>query len=241
MITAIIPLKDLVQAKSRLSGLLGPSERRALAQAMAEDVLAQLQLHPRVDDVVLVSDDAGARMLAAAYGARCWSERSLGCHGLNAALAAACGRLARERSGQVLIMHADVPLVTGRELDEAIAAQAAAAGIVIGPDRHGIGTNLMLFSLPGVPDFHFGSDSCRRHLAWARTACVPAHTVQLPGIGLDVDEPEDLARLLAAAGSGAGARTFEMLRSSGVADRLRLTLPGLGSRDAQPMPPEVQS
>ena len=42
MAQALVPLKDLVQAKSRLSGLLRPSERRALAQAMAEDVLAVL-------------------------------------------------------------------------------------------------------------------------------------------------------------------------------------------------------
>ena len=35
MTQALVPLKDLVEAKSRLSGLLRPSERRALAQAMA--------------------------------------------------------------------------------------------------------------------------------------------------------------------------------------------------------------
>ena len=40
MAQALLPLKDLVQAKTRLGGLLRPSERRALAQAMAEDVLA---------------------------------------------------------------------------------------------------------------------------------------------------------------------------------------------------------
>ncbi len=39
---ALLPLKDLVQAKTRLGGVLASHERRALAQAMAEDVLAAL-------------------------------------------------------------------------------------------------------------------------------------------------------------------------------------------------------
>ena len=40
MAQALVPLKDLVAAKSRLSGVLSPAERRSLAQAMVEDVLA---------------------------------------------------------------------------------------------------------------------------------------------------------------------------------------------------------
>ena len=36
MTQVLLPLKDLVKAKSRLSGLLSPSERRALAQAKSE-------------------------------------------------------------------------------------------------------------------------------------------------------------------------------------------------------------
>ena len=39
MAQALVPLKDLVLAKTRLSGVLTSVERRALAQAMVEDVL----------------------------------------------------------------------------------------------------------------------------------------------------------------------------------------------------------
>lgn len=40
MINAVLPVKDLVLAKSRLSGVLAPHERRSLNQAMLEDALA---------------------------------------------------------------------------------------------------------------------------------------------------------------------------------------------------------
>ena len=64
MAQALVPLKDLVQAKSRLAGLLRPSERRALAQAMAEDVLNVLANHVNVAGITLVSDDPGAGLPA---------------------------------------------------------------------------------------------------------------------------------------------------------------------------------
>ena len=66
----LIPLKDLVRAKTRLAGLLAPSERRALAQAMVEDVLALLAAHPDIESINLLSDDPSAHLLVAQYGAR---------------------------------------------------------------------------------------------------------------------------------------------------------------------------
>jgi len=70
MAQALVPLKDLVQAKSRLAGLLRPSERRALAQAMVEDVLSVLSRHKDIVRVTLVSDDPGARHCAGHSGLR---------------------------------------------------------------------------------------------------------------------------------------------------------------------------
>ena len=93
MALALVPLKDLVQAKTRLAGLLRPSERRALAQAMVEDVLTVLTDHPDIEQVTLVSDDPGANLLASNYGVDCWPEYSLGARGLNAVIERASARL----------------------------------------------------------------------------------------------------------------------------------------------------
>ena len=61
MTWALLPLKDLVRAKTRLAGLLAPSERRALAQAMVEDVLGALTACSQLEGVLLVTDDPAGR------------------------------------------------------------------------------------------------------------------------------------------------------------------------------------
>ena len=57
---AILPVKDLVRAKSRLAGVLAPHERRALAQAMVEDVLVALTGCGELQGVLMVSDEEDA-------------------------------------------------------------------------------------------------------------------------------------------------------------------------------------
>ena len=75
---ALIPVKDFVNAKQRLSGVLSPSERRGLSQAMVEDMLVCLGHVPGIDGILLVSDDPGAGLLAYRYGARVLKDRSGG-------------------------------------------------------------------------------------------------------------------------------------------------------------------
>ena len=110
---AILPLKDLVAAKSRLGGMLTPAERRSLMQAMVEDVLGVLAGHDQVESITVVSDDPGAAHLCVAYAADNLDERSLGCTGLNPVPAPSSG-------GVVLAIHylanssAKVQRVAGR-------------------------------------------------------------------------------------------------------------------------------
>jgi 2-phospho-L-lactate guanylyltransferase (CobY/MobA/RfbA family) len=44
--------------------------------------------------------------------------------------------------------------------------------------------------------FGFGEDSFRRHLRLARGRDIEPAVARLPGIGLDVDTPDDLAELI---------------------------------------------
>jgi len=81
MVWAILPLKDFVDAKQRLSGVLTDHERRHLFHAMVEDVLDVLAGHPALEQTVIVSDDPGAESLAERYGVMVWSEMSLGLTG----------------------------------------------------------------------------------------------------------------------------------------------------------------
>ena len=110
MTHALLPLKDLVRAKTRLAGMLAPFERRALAQAMVEDVLAVLSTHSALEGTLLVSDDAGADLLARKYKVDLLVESALPVRGLNRVLAAGCEYLAVRGVEDVVIVHSDLQI-----------------------------------------------------------------------------------------------------------------------------------
>jgi len=225
---ALIALKDLVRAKTRLAGILAPSERRALAQAMVEDVLATLATHPRIARVTLVSDDPAAHLLAAQYGARHWTESGLRRRGLNAVLQRASQLLPTAEPGSLVVLHADLPLLAAGDISAVLAAREETGGLIVGCDRHGTGTNLLCFDDRSPPEFCFGEDSCRRHLEAARAAGMPASVLRRRGIELDVDEVRDLAELLQAQPEQlVGRRTADLLHSAGLGARIALALASL--------------
>lgn len=224
MAQALVPLKDLVQAKSRLAGLLRPSERRALAQAMVEDVLAVLSCHREINRVTLVSDDPGAGLLANTYGIDCWTESALGCSGLNAVIRQASARLLADDDEPLLVLHGDLPLLTGADISAVLRCQRQLAGLVIGCDLAGAGTNLLAFTRSSVPQFCFGIDSCAGHLASARRAGVPVQVLRRSGVALDVDDPGDMKWLMTALDREAAGKTFDLLHGSELGARVELAL-----------------
>lgn len=224
MAQALLPLKDLVQAKTRLGGLLRPSERRALAQAMAEDVLAVLAGHAELSRITLVSDDPGADLLARKHGADCWSERSLACSGLNNLMQCASERLMASGNEPLLVMHCDLPLLMNDDISAVLASERASGGLVIGCDRQGRGTNLLAFGAGAMPRFCFGTDSCAGHLASAHSAGVPAQILQRSGIAIDVDEPADLQYAMDRLPLKPDGNTAALLLNTGLGARIALAL-----------------
>lgn len=226
MAQALVPLKDLVQAKSRLAGLMNPSERRALAQAMVEDVLAVLCSHPQLDRVTLVSDDPGARLLAQDYGAVFLAESTLGSSGLNQVIAAAIDRLPEVAAESVLVLHGDLPLLNAADVSSALALQSQHGGLVIGCDRRQRGSNLLAFDRSSRPRFCFGMDSCQAHQRSAQDAGIPSRVLYRHGIALDVDEAGDILELMDSL-EMAGERTRTVLQGTGLGNRISLAFSDL--------------
>jgi 2-phospho-L-lactate guanylyltransferase len=221
---ALLPLKDLVQAKSRLSGVLAPHERRALAQAMVEDVLAALVGHGGLSGVLLVSDDPSAELLAHRYGVETIREEALGSRGLNGVVSAASRRLADAGAGDIMVLHGDLPLLRAADVEALLATYAEPdVDLVLGPDLAGQGTNVMIFPADNPPTFHYGAGSLLAHQAAAEAAGLRHCSVERVGIGLDVDSPEDLLalyhRLVDGADPGLSGR---LLLDNGIGQRLDL-------------------
>jgi 2-phospho-L-lactate guanylyltransferase len=197
VIWALLPVKDLVRAKSRLAGVLAPHERRALAQAMAEDVLTALTGSGLLAGVLMVSDDPGAELLAHRYGVDLVEETSLGCHGLNPVIAAGCARLVDKGASGIMVVHSDLPLLTSADLKALNAVfEQGDVDRVLSPDRARGGTNIFLFDSARLPAFQYGPGSCEAHSRATRAEGLRLRIEARARVALDIDEPEDLLELL---------------------------------------------
>jgi 2-phospho-L-lactate guanylyltransferase len=212
MIVAAIPVKDLANAKQRLMRVLDPAQRRELARAMLIDVLRAVD-GGGLDQVWVVTREPEVAALARARGARPLAE--VDNRGHTAAVAAAQAAAVRAGADAFMTIPGDVPCVRASEIRALVGASTGRPAAVFAPSRSGLGTNGVLLAPPAVMRLRFGEPSFEDHLAAARAAGLEPRIVALPGLGLDVDDPDDLAALLVA-GAGtesarlvAGWRVFE--------------------------------
>jgi 2-phospho-L-lactate/phosphoenolpyruvate guanylyltransferase len=179
----LVPLKALAEAKGRLAPAAGPLQRRLLAIAMFEDVIAALQAVQGLPAPVVVSPDREVWRRADALGCRVVEEPPGG-GDLNASLAAAA--TAAGGGAALLVVAADLPLASAAGLERVLRA-AAGAPVAVVPSADGGGTNVLAWRDPATFAPSFGPDSAARHLA-----APGAVRVDEPGLSLDVDTVEDL-------------------------------------------------
>ena len=212
---AVLPIKNLSDAKQRLAPVLSAGERRGLFAVMVEDVLSALAMADGLDGVLVITRDSDAAALARRYGARVLIEDA-NC-GQTSAVQAGVQALAAEGADGMLAVPGDVPLVTPVEITAILAAHQASPAMTIVPAWDERGSNGIACSPPDLIPFSFGNDSFRPHLAAARAAGVEPRILKLPGLALDVDNPADLRALIA---RPATTRAHAFLVDSGIAVRL---------------------
>jgi 2-phospho-L-lactate guanylyltransferase len=203
----LVPVKNLADAKQRLSSVLSPEERFALAQAMCEDVLQALASWKNRPAVAVVTSDSFARDLAARFNFDVVADdQNLGETSAIERATAVC----RERGAKsTLVVPADIPLIESSELQQ-IVDSSPPGGAVLVPDAAGRGTNAAWRSPGDLFPLRFGNDSFLPHLAAAKATGMPCVVLQLPGIARDVDRPEDLRELAEARGE---RRSQKLVRS----------------------------
>ncbi|HEY8286383.1 MAG TPA: 2-phospho-L-lactate guanylyltransferase [Chloroflexota bacterium] len=210
---AIIPAKDPWAAKSRLAGVLSPSRRWSLSMQLLERTLHAASEATRVDRCLVVSSAAAHLALARDFGAVAVHElRSPGMTAsprstplaqldlaanptsdpLNAALRQAAEVAIRGGATALLILHADLLLISAGAIDEMVGALPEGPGLVLAPDRHFTGTNALLMRPPMAIPFLFGSGSFAAHQAMAETLHVPIVVHESPSLAGDLDTPDDL-------------------------------------------------
>jgi 2-phospho-L-lactate guanylyltransferase len=208
----LIPVKNLAHAKQRLSALLEPEARTALAQAMLLDVLETLNAWPNHPPIGIVTSDPFALGLAERFAFEVVPDRA------NRSETDAIERateLCRSRGVRsTLVIPGDIPLLTVQEM-EAILDAAPPQGSVLVPAADGRGTNAAYRSPTDLFPLRFGNDSFKPHLAAARATERPCIVLRLPGIALDVDNPAELQQLASARGE---TRSQRLARQWGFAE-----------------------
>lgn len=192
-IWAVVPVKEFAAAKQRLAGWLSAEQRQTFAATMLGDVLAVLGTVRELAGILAVTCDPLARELAERVGARITTEQAR--EGQTAAVARAARLLAGEGVHGMLMVPGDVPLISAAEVRAVLTAHRPAPSFTIVPAHDRRGSNAVLCSPPDAVPLRFGDDSFHPHVAAARRAGIEPTILPLPGIGLDIDRPEDLARL----------------------------------------------
>jgi 2-phospho-L-lactate/phosphoenolpyruvate guanylyltransferase len=206
----LVPVKALDEAKGRLAPALNPIERRLLAIAMLEDVVAALQGVPELERPVVISPDREIWRRADAMGCRVIEEEP-GAGDLNRSLLHAAERL-DARTG-LLVVAADLPLASPEAIGRVLAA-ADGAPVVVVPSRDGAGTNVLAWRDPASFAPSFGPASASRHLAQPG-----AVRHEDPELAADVDTVADLRSV--AARVDPGSVTGRRLRDLRLPDRLQ--------------------
>lgn len=209
---AIVPIKPLTKAKSRLCDVLPEIERRQLAEAMSMDVLSALRASACFAGIVVVTKCRLATACAGLAGASIIREAET--RGTNAAVIIALRELKSVES--VMVVHADLPLLTADDIAQIDAAHGPSAAVTLVPAADG-GTNILALSPPTLIEPGFGPHSYEIHVARARAAGVEPRTVRLPNAIRDIDRPEDIVALNACASSSCTGR---LVRQNAIFRRL---------------------
>lgn len=182
----VIPVRSFTRGKSRLAGALDADAHETFVRELADRAAdaAQSRATVVVSSAAEVVEWAATRLLpviadrgsldAAAHDGRAW------------AAARGCAR--------VVVVHADLPDIT--TLD-AVTGDGGAPVAVIVPCHRGDGTPVLSLPVRAPFEFAYGAGSFERHVAAAERVGLTVRIVRDPGLGFDVDGPDDLAAVLA--------------------------------------------
>lgn len=193
----LIPIKSFDLAKGRLAEALDPERRALLARQMAANVIRAAVPLP----VWVVCGDHHVADFARAQGAHViWRPPK----GLNRAITDGTEALASRGVVRAVIAHADLPLAvdlsflvpSDRERTDGRQADTHRTNtVVLVPDRHDDGSNVMSIPLDRGFQFHYGPGSFAAHQAEAARLGLAVEVVRDERLGWDIDVPDDLAAL----------------------------------------------
>lgn len=206
----LVPVKNLANAKQRLGEALDQARRSLLAEAMLRDVLTAAMGVAGWIDVFLVTDDARAKVLAAEFNFGVIEDNRD--ESETAAIAMATTWCEAHGYDTTVVVPGDIPLMTSAELHRVLDA-APDEGAVFVPAYDRRGSNCILRRPAALIALRFGNDSFLPHCEAMKKTGKQLVILEMPGIGLDIDNPHELELLVRREGN---THAQQLLRAWGV-------------------------
>jgi 2-phospho-L-lactate guanylyltransferase len=189
---AVIPMKPLAQAKTRLSTVLSEKERQEMVLSFFQNTLQELKNCVFLSGLLVISADISYESYCTGKNIVFLQEEQM--NGLNSSINLGVTFLMSKGIEAMLVVHGDLPLLTRQALND-LFIKAESPGVGIIPDRHGQGTNILLTAPPNILDFQFGINSFQKHTNAAHNLNIPLNIVFSDTLSVDIDTPEDLILL----------------------------------------------
>ncbi len=193
-VCAVVPIKAIATAKSRLADVLTADERKALVAAMAKDVIGALKNCSAIDHVIIITDDNEVVRLARKLGCIIWPQGPE--EGLSAAMNHAASRLRSLQVSTMISVHGDLPLANAKAFDGLLKKVNDQSQVMLLPSDLDDGTNVVVTSPPDILTFNYGQNSYYRHLDYCLRRNIHVATLWDDDLDLDIDTAADIRLLL---------------------------------------------
>jgi|Deesub1362A_J573_1020465.scaffolds.fasta_scaffold00005_116 2-phospho-L-lactate guanylyltransferase len=198
-IFAIVPVNKLSEAKSRLSHVLTPVERKALVICMLKDVLDALK---NLKIIIISPEPSIGNLKGYRYDFLLEKEKK----DLNEAVKVATKYAIKKKAEATLFVPADIPLISPYIIQE-ILSLGKIHPLIISPAKRN-GTGILFRRPPDIIEEKFTSNSFLDHLEEAKSKNITPYIYESPRISLDLDTQEDLEEFIQI---GRGTRTYDFL------------------------------
>jgi 2-phospho-L-lactate/phosphoenolpyruvate guanylyltransferase len=192
---AVVAVRDFRSSKLRLKEVLNEDQRSRLTQALLRRVIVSLQGSNLKRIVIVCSKPEEVVLMFESSEKLSVIRESTHRGGVNGAMLDGIRYMNSKTQGLLLLLPADLPLITSRSIDEVL-NMLSDFDMVICPSLREDGTNLLGFRTAKIIPLHYDSNSYVNHVREAEVQGLKFKSIEKQEISFDLDDPRDLGELM---------------------------------------------
>lgn len=192
-IAAVIPMKSLHSAKSRLSNILTAQQRKNLAMYLLDATIKEIKKSCIISEIIIVSNDKAVKNYSCLNNLKFIKDSE---EGVNKAVILADNYCINNGINANIVIPHDLPFISAKEIDKICTmSNKYHKCIIICPSKRFDGTNILFRKPPDVIKTHYDDNSYMNHLKEAYKFKIPIESLDIVKLRFDLDTKEDLLEL----------------------------------------------